>query len=798
MHIPRLRPNALALAVTISLAHLPLTALADTQSYALPSAPLEQTLRQIARQSGQLIAADPALLQGKRSAPVHGQLETHEAVRQALAGSGLQLLTTESGAISVQPVAQGSALELGATSVTSTSIRGAATTEGTGSYTTGSTSTATKMNLSIRETPQSISVVTRQRMDDQNLTSITKVLEQTPGVTISRDAAERFNIYSRGQQISEYQFDGLTTHVENATQNMPQNLADMSIYDRIEVVRGATGLLTGAGVPSGVVNMIRKKPTKEFQASLSSSVGHWDDYRGQVDVSSPLIENGKLRARFVGAKQENDSFVDGYSQERDVIYGVTESDITDSTTIRVGIDYQKYESHGSSGVPLMYSNGEQTNFSHSTTVASKHGNMEFETTNYFFNIDQELKHDWKLVVAGNYMDVDREGKNIANIRANASASVNKNTNTISAYTYSAIIANQTQKSASISLQGPFQLIGREHQAIIGYEYSNYRDHYDSYGYRSATIDISKINNMKPTSNNLYLYQDYKIIQKGYYTALRLKPIEDLHIIIGARASDYKYDFQSVIPASNYSGRTSYNKIGEVTPYAGLVYDLTPEQSIYISYTDIFTPNNVNDINGKVIAPQIGSNYEAGWKGEFYNGRLNANLAIYQINRDNATELAGYDSSNVAYYRAIDGMETKGLDIEIAGEILPDWNFSGSYSHSRSENSDGTRRTTEHPLDTLKLWSIYNFSGEWQKLTIGGGARWSSKMVVDYAALGGKAIQGDYVVIDAMARYKVNQDIAITLNINNLLNEEYYSAIGNLGVGYYGSPRNLTIGARYDF
>ncbi|TBV12908.1 TonB-dependent siderophore receptor [Stutzerimonas kirkiae] len=778
---------------------------ADIRTYEIAAGSLNTVLSRFAGAAGAAISFDSAQLRGRQSAGLHGQYSAEQGFAAILSGTGLQAVRQGNGSYVLLERSGADVLELGATSVTGTSLKGLATTEGTGSYTTGVTSTATKMNLSIRETPQSISVVTRQRMDDQNLTSITKTLEQTPGVTISRDAAERFNIYSRGQQISKYQYDGLTTHLQNATQNLTQTYTDMSIYDRIEVVRGATGLMTGAGVPSGVVNMVRKKPTKEFQATLSGSVGRWDDYRGQVDVSGPLIESGKLRARFVGAKQDNDTFTDHYNQKRDTLYGVTEADITNKTTVRFGIDHSKYENNGQTGVPVFYSNGEQTNLPHSATAGSKYINSQFQTTNYFFNLDQALENNWKLSIAGNYMDVEREERNLAAMTANRGNSANKETGKFRAERIASIINPLNQKSAAINLQGPFSLLGREHQAIIGYEFSRYKSDYKSLGYAEGIMSLSNPNQLTNETtyaldNDEDVFDDYHIIQKGYYTALRLNPTDRFHVILGARTSDYKFDQIISIPASSYHGTSSYKKSGQVTPYAGMIYDLTSQQSVYISYTDIFTPNNVIDINGKVIDTQVGANYEAGWKGEFYDGRLNANIAAYQIKRDNATEIAGYNQG-IAYSRAIDGMETKGIDVEIAGEVLPDWNISASYSHSRSEDGDGVRKEVEHPTDTVKLWNTYLFSGDLEGLTIGGGARWQSKMStlpITVSNVYYKATQDDFVVFDAMARYKFNRNLSATLNVNNLFDKKYYTALGSLAYAYYGAPRNITVGARYDF
>ncbi|WP_455924671.1 TonB-dependent siderophore receptor [Pseudomonas putida] len=765
------------------------------KNFSIAAGPLGPALTRFSGEAGVVVSFDANLTAGRQTAGLKGAYSVEQGFATLLDGSGLQAQKVDEGTWLVSKAPQAGSMELSPLSIKGQQTSTA--TEGTGSYTTATTSTATKMNLSIKETPQSISVVTRQRMDDQALQSITDVLEQTPGVTISRDSSERFNIYSRGSEITKYQYDGVTTSVQNQTQTMTQNLADMAIYDKVEIVRGATGLMTGAGVPGGVVNMVRKKPTDTFQASVEGSVGRWDYKRSQIDVSGPLIDSGKLRARLVTAKQENDTFTDDYSQAKDVLYGVVEADVTDTTTVRFGIDYEKYKVHGVSGVPLMYSDGSQTNFSRSTSAGAPWSTTEFDTTNYFFNVDQQLAGEWKLNVGGNFMDVNRHISG-ASVYPTPTSGVERATGNVTAEILNNVQVDQTQKSLEVNIQGPFTLFGREHQAIFGYNFQRYKNNHDAYGSSYPTVNIFAWDQVQPTANdNHVLIFDTYTIERGYYAATRLNPMDDLHVILGARVSDYEFYNLTAIPTSTYSVTSSYGTHGEITPYAGIVYDLTPEQSLYASYTDIFQPNSVSDINGKVIDPQVGSNYEVGWKGEFYDGRLNANAAIYHVKRDNATERAG-TISGISYYRAISGTETNGYDLELSGEVLPGWSVSGSYSHSRTENADGVRQLTYYPLDTVRLWNTYRFDGTLRNLTIGGGLRWNSKMAVAYAALKGKATQDDYFVTDAMARYRFNDRLSATLNVSNIFDKKYYTAIQTLAYGYYGEPRNATLELKYEF
>ncbi|TBV09724.1 TonB-dependent siderophore receptor [Stutzerimonas kirkiae] len=786
------RLPAVALAAT-----LPLAVQAQTQEWQLniPAQPLNQALQELASKTGVQLLYNPGDVEGLRSTALNGRYQLADSIRTIIQGTGLSY-GLSGNTVTLQAVSKDS-LEISATDITSERL--GATTEGTSSYTTGSTSAATRLNLSIRETPQSISVITRQRMDDQGLTNTVQALEQMAGIVINHDDGERYNIISRGGEINQFQIDGVPTSTLSVNQLSPLTQADMAIYDRIEVVRGAAGLMTGAGVPGGVVSLVRKKPTKQFQASIQGSAGRWDNYRGESDISGPLTDDGKIRGRFVAAKQDNKSFTDYYGQEKDILFGVLETDLTDSTLLRFGVDYQNLQWNGTSGVPLFYSDGTQTNLSRSTSRSTPWRYTEQETYNYTLDIEQNLAHDWQFNMAANYMDAKNHSY-FGGLVAYLYQSINKETNQASLVSTGGLSKWQTQKGVALNLQGPFNLFDRQHEAIIGFNYSGYENTYENYGETMyPNYDFGRLADLVPaTKNPATGHSFHSVHQRGYYTALRLNPADRWHVILGARASDYSYDTHSLIFATNTkSNITKSQKNGEVTPYAGIVYDLALHQSIYASYTDIFTPNNVVDANMKALEPQVGSNYELGWKGEFYDGRLNANIALYQVKRDNVAEYIG-EVQGISIYQAINGVKTEGIDVELAGEILPGWNLSASYSHSRSENQEGERQFTYLPVDTVKLFTTYQLPGAYDKLTIGGGMNWNAKMSAYNQYIDGTARQDDHFVFNAMARYRVNEHLSAVLNINNLFDKEYYQSINTYAFAYYGEPRNAKLTVRYDF
>ncbi|KAF1072989.1 MAG: Ferric-pseudobactin 358 receptor [Pseudomonas citronellolis] len=789
--------SALAVALQ-ALPPLALAASGDTHAYAIQAGSLSQALSRFAAEARITVQYAPELTQGLQSAGLSGEYAVEDGLAALLKGSGLQAVRRGDGVYGLQRT--DGALALDATTVTGQALGD--TTEGTGSYTTGATSTATPLNLSLRETPQSVSVMTRQRMDDQKLNRLTDVLEQTPGINVAYSGMDRFDIYSRGSTITNYQIDGITTISDSQTRTIPQTAMDMALYDHVEVLRGAPGLMVGAGDPGGLINLVRKRPTADFQAHVQAGLGSWDLYRAEADVSGPLTESGNVRGRLVGAKQTQNSFMDAYGNQRDILYGVVETDLSETTTLRAGIDYSKTEADGAAGVPLVYSNGQPAHFSRSTSVGARWAKDEIETYNYLLNLEQKLPNDWSLNLAANYMDINRSDLigNYLFKDVGVLPSLNQSTGNARADRGLAH-ADQTQRGLNVTLKGPWSLFGRTHDFSLGYNYSSYKNRHFVYSdgvnnlFNFYTWDnyLPRGSTYTPSFVMKTAYQ-----QRGLFLANRFSLSDELHLILGARTSDYTYDYSLQYLTTTTRNSSKRRESGEVTPYAGLVYDLTPEQSVYFSYTGIFQPQSNQDRNGAVLAPVTGRNYETGWKGEFFNGALNANVAVYQIERDNLAELdTGYTvpGTSTSAYKAVKGAKTKGYDLELNGALTPDWNLSGSFTHAVTRDADGERSVTTIPVDMFKLWSTYHLRGDWSPITVGAGMNWNGPTYVTFSST--KIRQDDYAVVNAMARYQITHNLSATLNLNNLFDKTYLSSI-NGAQGLYGNPRNFMLSARYDF
>jgi outer-membrane receptor for ferric coprogen and ferric-rhodotorulic acid len=787
------------------------------KTYNIAAGPLGAALASFATQAGVLLSFDPAMAQDKTSNGLHGRYTTSDGFEQLLRGSGLSIRQEANGSyVLIKAAATHANAEylLPDVNVRSSRERVVSASEGTGSYASmGPVSFATRLPLTARQTPQSISIMTRQRIEDENLRSIETVLDRTPGISVQNIGASRFSIFSRGYGIDNYQIDGILTATDIVSQNIPQSQADLIIYDRVEVLRGATALLTGAGDPSGTINLVRKKPTQTYTGYASIGAGSWDRARTELDISGPMNAAGSVRGRFVAAYEQGDTHINDYKTRKSVLYGVVEADLAESTLLRVGLDYQDSDPRGQSatGMPLFYSNGQQTSFSPSTNSASRWSKNEIEVYNAFFNLEQQLRNDWTLKLSGNHLYGERDYS-----LAYASWGFPDQASGNGVRLYGGLgSAVQRQTGFDANLQGPFELWGLQQNFVVGFNWSEFENFHRPM--RGAAIEGRNVNiytwdnqTARPTDTGQKL-MDYDGWQKQYgtYSMLRLKPREDLALIAGARVSNYEYQLSQIYtsPASAANNRlTNMQESGVVTPYAGIVYDINKTHSLYASYTSIFKPQSLRDRSGAVLDSREGHNYEIGLKSDFFDGSLNSAIALYEIRQDNLAEadpgqtVPGTTPVQAAY-RAVSGAITRGLDMEMNGELAEGWQLSASYNLSDTKDADGERIRTIFPRQMAKLWTSYRLPGEWNKLTIGGGANWQDRIyyTATSAGLSLKGEQERYAVVNLMARYDINKQLSATLNINNLFDKEYLQGLDNtFFTGIYAPIRNVWLNLRYQF
>ena len=766
--------------------------------YSIAPGSLDAVLGSFGQQSGVMIAVDSTLTNGMRSSGLSGNFAVDEGLQRLLAPLGLQAVTDGDGYRVVARPAQGNGeLQLQATQVTSNQL--GTITEGSGSYTPGTIATATRMVLTPRETPQSITVITRQHMDDFGLNSIDEVMRHTPGITVSTFDSERTNYYARGFSVENLQYDGIPT-LRNSAYSSGQTLSDMAIYDRVEILKGATGLLTGAGAPGATINLIRKKPTREFKASIDVGAGSWDNYRTQVDVSGPLTDSGNIRGRGVAAYQDKHSFMDRYERKTGVYFGTLEADLSDDTLLTLGFDYQNNDPHASgwSGSrPLFDRNGERIDVKRSYNNGANWSRWEQTTQSVFATLEHSFANGWvgkgQLTHQVNSYDAPLGSVMSGPFPATGLSSIYANKFTGTTRT----------DAADAYFSGPFSLAGREHELVIGASASS--AHWKGKDYGNPTFLSANVvdfwnfdgKTTEPDWGAPTQYNDTTTRQTAGYISARFNLTDDLNLLLGTRLANYWL-----------TGDYHTTETGRLVPYVGVTYDLNDNFTAYASYTDIFMPQTYNrDRNNKVLEPDEGKNYEVGIKGEFYGGRLNTSLAYFEVHESNRAEPdAEYNADptnpSILYASVGTKAKAKGFEAEMSGELAPGWQAQAGFTHKIIRGSDDEKISTWEPEDQLSLYTTYKFKGPLDRLTIGGGARWQNR---SWQNIYNRAkdqyqdfSQDAYWLVDAMAKYQVSEHLSTTLNVNNLFDKQYYTNIGFYNTAYYGDPRNVMVNTRWDF
>lgn len=681
--------------------------------------------------------------------------------------------------------------------------------EGDNGYTTRVVGTATPLGLSIRETPQAVSVITRERMEDQGLATITDVVNNTTGVSVNQYETHRAGFTARGFDITNLQIDGIPTTWEQSW-SAGETLGSLAIYERVEVVRGATGLMTGAGNPSAAINLIRKRATsKELSGTAELGIGRWNERRAMVDVGTGLNQSGSVRARVVGEYRQADSWVDYLEDKDKTVFATVEADLAPGTLLSAGFSRQETDPKGSmwGGLPYYYTDGTPTNWDRSKTTAADWTTWSSSYNNAFVNLEHNFANGWQ--VRGSFSRGDRRGDSYLLYLSGVPDRVTGLGVSDFSGSYN---TRSKQDDISLHASGPFALGGRQHEAAFGYLHSKQEFVSDSRAanYGNVSSAVGDFNNFNPGAypepswGPRTFYETSETKQEGLYGVVRFSLADPLKLIIGARVSNYEKTGHGL-----WTAAYTIKKNREVTPYAGLVYDIDRNWSAYASYTDIFQPQNLKDINGGQLDPVVGKSYETGIKGAFLDNRLNAQFSVFRIKQDKLGVEAGLidrDGSGPllpeAYYRAAEGAESKGFEAEVSGELARGWNATAGYAYFKAEDAAGLEFNSIYPRKTFRVFTTYRFPGELSKLTVGGGANWESRTWTNDptapANTGGQIVQGSFALVNLMARYDINDRLSAQLNVDNGFDKTHYAMFSAFNAITYQAPRSVSATLRYKF
>jgi outer-membrane receptor for ferric coprogen and ferric-rhodotorulic acid len=854
--------SAIALIAGLGAAPTPAAAQTDsaaaeqTISFNVPAGPLDAALRQFSDKTGFQMVYGTAIVQGLKTAGVSGRMTPQEALAHLLARTALTFHMPEPHTVIIEavPVAIAGARTLGAVQVEGVQTDAFAplngfgagagsngssdptATEGTGSFTTNGASVASKAPQSLKDTPQSVSVLTQERIQQQNLTDLTAAVSNLPGVTVTENSGVQSGYISRGFTIGTYQIDGGAPQSLSlgGFQSVDQNLAE---FDNVQIIRGSDALFGGAGQPGGVVSLDRKRPLDHDQVNLDFDLGSWNNYLAQADVTGPTGFDGALRGRLVVEDQDRDFFYKVAHSDTDFIYGVLEGDLGPNTLVRVGGSFERQNNPGYNALGLpRYSDGGDLELPRSTCLCATWGYWNFKTSELFGALEHRFNNDWQLKI-----NVTRTDRKSDDLEPYIEGQVNRGAPTgsgegISAFNQPGL--DDTKYAADANLAGSFSLFGHKQKFVFGIDYARETAFTDQ-GVSSLNVPIPNIYNFQPAvldpepalpqvqSNTNTLQQQY-----GGYATLNLQFTDTLHATGGVRVSAYSYNEAMAALSSNNQLVQDYLSTFQSkwvrTPYAAILYDMTKSVSLYASYADIYQSQAGDlDPTGRPLPPVTGVTYEAGAKGAFRGGKLNASIAYYYTDESNQAifDFPALGQCAIGFFCFLSSGEIKsqGVDLEVSGELLPGWQVQADYTYNENaygnayeiEDKSGTY-TQQQPKHQVKTWTAYTLPGIYHAWTVGGGLRLESarsvagsvcSVAVD-PTTGACApetfvpfnfTQGFYAVADLHVGYKINNHWKAALNITNINDARYYTTVGSSSnSNFYGEPRAFMLSVHATF
>ncbi|MEI5685655.1 TonB-dependent siderophore receptor [Sphingomonas kyungheensis] len=668
--------------------------------------------------------------------------------------------------------------------------------EGTDSYGVKTQRTATRLPLSQRETPQSVSVVTRAQIEDFQLNDVNALLATVPGVNVLAGETDRVYYSARGFDIQTFQIDGIGLPFSFGIQT---GSIDTAIYDRVEVVRGAPGLLSPTGNPSAVINFIRKRPYRELHATASAQYGSFDNKRIDADVSVPLTADGSIRARAVGALLDTDSYLDRYSLRRWTGYGIVEADLGPNTVVSAGYGHQDHQSRGAmwGAIPLYYTDGSRIDFARSANYAPRWSGWNVIDRQIFGDLTHDFGNGWTGKISA-LRKATSENDQLFYVYGNPDRATG-----LGIQTYPGAFSGETRNlTLDAYIGGPVTIGGRKHDVMVGVMRGAER--YRQYSsYDNSAIGVSlPLDSLfdgtfpAPTFPTPYtLSLDVHTQRETVYGLVRLNPADPLKVMLGASYthasnSGYSYDVPTSFDAKRF------------LPFVGATLDLSPTISAYASYATIFNPQSEFDANNRQLAPITGDNIEAGLKGAWFNGLLNASAALFQARQNNTAESAGFDTTlGRTIYRGIDA-RSQGVELEVSGQPTTGVQVTSGVTLMRIRGDDTTAVRTFVPRSTGRLNLTYTPQGL-AALKLGASLQYQGRFYFEPGTLStttGQPIritQGSVATLGLLARYALTDRIAVSANLQNVTNAKYLTAL-TFDQSRYAAPRSIlgTISVRY--
>ncbi|HGH0156851.1 TPA: TonB-dependent siderophore receptor [Neisseria meningitidis] len=660
-------------------------------------------------------------------------------------------------------------------------------TEKNGDYSSFAATVGTKIPASLREIPQSVSIITNQQVKDRNVDTFDQLARKTPGLRVLSNDDGRSSVYVRGYEYSEYNIDGLPAQMQSINGTLPNLFA----FDRVEVMRGPSGLFDSSGEMGGIVNLVCKRPAKAFQGHAAAGFGTHKQYKAEADVSGSLNSDGSVRGRVMAQTVGASPRPAEKNNRHETFYAAADWDINPDTVLGAGYLYQQRHLAPYNGLPAD-ANNKLPSLPQHVFVGADWNRFKMNSHDVF----ADLKHYFGN---GGYGKV---GMRYSDRKADSNYTfAGSKLNNAGQADVAGLGTDIKQKAFAVdaSYSRPFALGNTANEFVIGADYNRFRSTneqgrstvanniaLDSF---HSTPYVSLMQNARAGAHGYKHTLDTENLDKlGVYGKSVFHPVDRLSLIGGWRLGHYKIesgDGKTLHKAS----RTKF------TGYAGAVYDLNDNNSLYLSLSQLYTPQTSLGTDGKLLKPRQGNQFEVGYKGSHMDDRLNTRVSFYRMKDKNAAAPLNPNNKKTRY-AALGKRVMEGVETEISGAVTPKWQIHAGYSYLHSQIKTASNSRDDGifllmPKHSANLWTTYQVTPE---LTIGGGVNAMSGIT---SSAGMHA--GGYATFDAMAAYRFTPKLKLQINADNIFNRHYYARVGGANTfNIPGSERSLTANLRYSF
>jgi iron complex outermembrane receptor protein len=814
--------HAAALAVPMSLALVPLTGTAAetaataqaVRNYDIPAGPLSTVLSRFAGEANVMLSTDAALTEGKQSSGLKGQYSVEQGFTELLRNSGLQIINAGNGSYSLARSASvgGDVSELSTTTVTDFALGNAlGTVEG---YNATHSQIATKTSKSILETSQSVSVVTRDQMDDQGSQTVSQALRYTPGVMTSPyGATHRYDyVAMRGfndGSVDNIYLDGLKTMGDSGTYSSMQ--VDPYFLERIDILKGPSSVLYGRSNPGGLVALTSKKPLYEPYHEIQATVGTQGQRGMGFDFSGPVNEDQTIAYRLVGLADKSDTQFDHNEEKRYAIAPTVAIDFDENTTLTLQA-YLQHDPEGGyhGGVPA-----DGTLYRHNGRYISKHffeGDSDFdkfERTQQMvgYQFEHRFNDVWSARQNFRYLDGEVDMRQLYSAPTGEIGNVgwigstnqlNRSTTKGKERLHAWIVDNMAQAE--------FNTGAAKHTLLMGLDYQRRKAKVDYAGGSASTIDAFDPVYGNPDVTEAWQTSDLRRMEQ---TGLYMQDLIDLdkwRFSLGLRKDWVETSSEDKLYGA---GKKNY-KENKVTPRVGALYLFDNGIAPYISYSESFNPNSFTDQSGTPLKATEGKQWEAGIKYQPPGTDNIFTASVFHITQENLATKQAQEQ----FYRPVGKVRSQGFELEAHMQVSDNFRVLGSYTFADVEYVKSTPSTASTsvgvdnkgntpnvaPRHMASLWGDYTFrEGSLQGLSLGGGVRAIGKSWADPENT--ERVPG-YALFDASASYDLSnvglKGVDLRINANNLTDKKYVAACNSLSYCYYGEERNVTATVSYKF